>query len=68
MRRAFLAACGPCGLASSQPARGFLDGNAMLPISTGDHLAAQAGFEVYDVCVFSGRTGSRPHVADGRQV
>ena len=35
-------------LKSSRPVRGFLDGNAMLPILVGDHVTAQGGFEVHD--------------------
>ena len=35
-------------LVSSRPLRGFLDGNAMLPILVGDHVTAQGGFEVHD--------------------
>jgi hypothetical protein len=46
-------ACIPGGLGdvcslSSRPVRGFIDGNAMLPIVKGDHITAQGGFEVYD--------------------
>ena len=46
-------ACIPGGLGdacarASRPVRTALDGNAMLPILSGDHVTARGGFEVHD--------------------